>query len=42
MNHITENIILFLILGLATFPWLGFFGPEWTYWALIAQIAGSM
>ena len=31
----------FIILAVLILPWLGIFGPQWTYWALIVKLAGA-
>ena len=42
MKSIIQNILATLFLVAATLPWLGIFGPEYTYWALMVKLGGAL
>jgi hypothetical protein len=41
MKSIIQNILGTLFLVAVTLPWLGIFGPEYTYWALMVRLGGG-
>lgn len=41
MKSIIQNIIATLFVVAATLPWLGIWGPEYTYWALMVKLGGG-
>jgi hypothetical protein len=41
MKSIIQNILGTLFLVVAALPWLGIFGPEYTYWALMVRLGGG-
>ena len=41
MKSIIQNIIATLFVVAATLPWLGIWGPEFTYWALMVKLGGG-
>ena len=41
MKNIIQNILATLFLVAVTLPWLGIWGPEYTYWALMVKLGGG-
>ena len=41
MKNIIQNILATLFVVAATLPWLGIWGPEYTYWALMVKLGGG-